>query len=113
MVWLFISAIFNGLRCLELNHEWDLSIKEYADLAESLYYQLYKKLPHDKYRWVWIFNKAYRDCYGENHTCDKISDNELFTFITSIADCHPVNPWPNPIEYCNSLGISYTENNAK
>jgi len=110
--WILISGINSALGELERNHKWNLSVGEHASLIESFFDSLHSKVgpdvpedinfwPQNNKEWRDIFEKAYINTWGKDHTCNKTSNAEIETFLIGISDSIP-GDW---VKYMKKLGL--------
>ncbi len=90
--WNLIAGIFNGLDELECNHNWDLSIEEKANLAQSFYISLKNSRNRTIQDWKDCFEKAQIYTWGKYHECDPITTAAIKDFGWCVIDFLPGTP---------------------
>lgn len=83
--WLLIAEIASGLDLMVKLHDWDLSDGEWASLAESFYESLRGGFPSSKKEVRACFERAYVATWGDDHTCDPVSDAEMLSFMVCLS----------------------------
>ena len=78
--WLLISEIHSTLKWMQRTCDWDLDNYEISKLSKSIYVSLQKHIPKSDQEWIDLIEQAYCACWGRNHKCDKVTQDELDAF---------------------------------
>jgi len=86
MNWVLTSGIFSGLRNLEDQFNWDMSVGENACCAEIFYKHLNKGFPKSIEDVHAMFGEAHAHTWGEDHECDETSNEEIQALLFAVSD---------------------------
>ena len=81
--WLLICEIYSVFHSLEVNCYWDLDNFELSKLVKSVYHNIYPRgfcFIDDAHFFKSVLEDAQKDCWGSDHLCDDLSEEEVSIF---------------------------------